>query len=1142
MTEEFTDLWTRRRFMAGAAAAGLALRAPGMLGQPQDGVVPRSAASSPEEITGAVRGLMKGATARPLRYRPVDGGFVIEGGKEFFNRPLYGPNTAFRVDAGDLPEFSLYMPGHGGNLRLGVASERGAKWLFEAAQVRSEYRAGQMRYSVRDTLLGEGEVVVELVTLGAGAGLHVRVLAKDVSDGVRLVWGFGGASGRKGKRGGDIGCESEPVAQFFQVRPDECRGDVYEVSGASARLKSNAVNLEMVFPQGTTLGVGDARRWNAGCLPLQQSAGQANGLPVLVGSVAMVSGRELHMVIRREAEEQAALPDDLASVFAGRTAQLEKLAATLAVATPDEFVNAMGAALPIAGDALWDDAQRCVMHGAVAWRQPLAGWRGPYVLDALGWHERFREHARHWIAKQNTSAVTTGSPAEGTPDAGSHLSRSENLLHSRGDISHNHYDMNLVFFDAVLRHLGWTGDVAFAREIWPALVMHLEWERRMFRRVYREGGEALPLYEGYACIWASDNLQYNGGGAAHSSAYKFYANRAAAEMARLIGEDGKEYEREAALILEGMRRLLWIKEQGTFGESKDLLGPETVYASPALWSVYHTIDSEVATPREAWLMAAERLGSLRRIPVEGEGVPAGGYLLSCSDWMPYVWSLNLLLLAENMHMALALWQAGMAEEAFGLFKGNVVDSMFQGLTPGNFHMTSQLDAHRQEAQRDFGDPIGIASRALVEGLFGVRPKMLAGRLVIEPGFPRRWDRASLRHADFDLAWRREGRSERLEVASRFTAPLKLELRLRALWIGMPRVTVNGVPIQAKFDAEAVGTPVMVIEVAAAAVWSVEIEWMGEAAAAIPERAIYAAGDRLRLPPGVAMDSIDDPQGCLRDGRVSAAGPHTVFAKRRAGECEWWTPISFEVAKPTTVAAGRAVTGKVEHVNLAGAMTGKITEIFRRSYDAPRSPYCSLAIPEQGVGAWAAFDTQPKIDDAGLRMAGGVLRTPFGATFATPSDASTSNCVFLSCWRQDRPAVKVPLAGKARRIFLLMAGSTFPQCSRMTHAVVRVRYDDGSASQMELRNPETWWPIEQDYLIDDYLFVNDAPIPTRVDLKTGKVRVLDRESFKGRGRAVEGGAASVFEMELAEQKQLAELEVEVKLYGVVVALMAASLER
>ena len=79
----------------------------------------------------------------------------------------------------------------------------------------------------------------------------------------------------------------------------------------------------------------------------------------------------------------------------------------------------------------------------------------------------------------------------------------------------------------------------------------------------------------------------------------------------------------------------------------------------------------------------------------------------------------------------------------------------------------------------------------------------------------------------------------------------------------------------------------------------------------------------------------------------------------------------------------------------------------------------------------------------------------------------------------------------------MAGSTLPQCSRMQHGVVSIHYADGSAAKLALRNPETWWPIEQDYLLDDYLFVNNAPLPPRVDLRTGQTRVLNRETFHGK---------------------------------------------
>ncbi len=130
----------------------------------------------------------------------------------------------------------------------------------------------------------------------------------------------------------------------------------------------------------------------------------------------------------------------------------------------------------------------------------------------------------------------------------------------------------------------------------------------------------------------------------------------------------------------------------------------------------------------------------------------------------------------------------------------------------------------------------------------------------------------------------------------------------------------------------------------------------------------------------------------------------------------------------------------------------------------------------------------------------------------------------------------------RTLSLLMAGTTQPQCSRMVHAVVRVRYADGTSTSLELRNPDNWWPIEQDYLIDDYLFRDTVAPPTRVDLQTGRVRTLDLASFRGRGREVPGGAANVLHLPLDPARDLAAMEIDVKLYGVVVALIAATLSR
>src|ERR1700722_20216625 len=104
--------WSRRRFLAvsgGAAAqAAAGLKGLGQAGGSSAGVAaaqranvqdPAAAMPPPGVITGGIQPLMESMTARPLRYRPVGGEFVIRNGGEYFNRPIYGPSSP--TQAGD---------------------------------------------------------------------------------------------------------------------------------------------------------------------------------------------------------------------------------------------------------------------------------------------------------------------------------------------------------------------------------------------------------------------------------------------------------------------------------------------------------------------------------------------------------------------------------------------------------------------------------------------------------------------------------------------------------------------------------------------------------------------------------------------------------------------------------------------------------------------------------------------------------------------------------------------------------------------------------------------------------------------------------------------------------------------------------
>ena len=57
---------------------------------------------------------------------------------------------------------------------------------------------------------------------------------------------------------------------------------------------------------------------------------------------------------------------------------------------------------------------------------------------------------------------------------------------------------------------------------------------------------------------------------------------------------------------------------------------------------------------------------------------------------------------------------------------NSINEIKNNSSPANFGQISHYDAARGECYRDFGDCIGISSRTLIQGLFGIVPQALDG--------------------------------------------------------------------------------------------------------------------------------------------------------------------------------------------------------------------------------------------------------------------------------------------------------------------------------------------------------------------------------------------------------------------------------
>ena len=449
------------------------------------------------------------------------------------------------------------------------------------------------------------------------------------------------------------------------------------------------------------------------------------------------------------------------------------LASRLQFETPDPYINPLGEALVLAADGDWDG--QTWLHGCVGWRMPLAGWRAAYVGDVLGWNERAVSHFDAYAKSQVTEVpATIPHPSQ---DSTLNLARAEKRwgtqMYSNGYICRNperndqmhHYDMNLNYIDELLWHFQYDADTAYMKKMWPVITSHLAWEKRN----YDPDGD--HLYGAYCCIWASDALYYSGGAVTHSSAYNYRGNKLAARMAEMIGQDPKPYQDEADAILKAMNERLWMPQKGVWAECQDVLGLKRLHDHPAVWSIYTPIDCGACTPEQAYQATRYVDDQIPHIDI-GNGYQT----ISTTDWLPYDWSINNVAAAEVMHTALAYFEAGRHEEAFRLMKANVLDQMYYGKSPANFGQISQYDAARGECYRDFGDCIGISSRTLLQGLFGIIPQAIDGQCIIRPGFPSEWDSASVKTPYLEYKFTRKDGKDVYEITQHFRHPLKIVFR------------------------------------------------------------------------------------------------------------------------------------------------------------------------------------------------------------------------------------------------------------------------------------------------------------------------------------------------------------------------------
>ena len=1195
---------------------------------------------------------------RVIRYQPDGRDFVIINGERRFNRALYGTNTGYRVEGGDLPEFAQYMPDMGGNLKFGIIVEEKSKWLIESDTIVARYRPGSMLYTIKDKLFGKGQLNIQLLAMADAEGFIVKIESQNIPSNVQLFWAFGGISGKRFSRGGDIGFDPE---SSFYLLPEYCVDNIYKLKDGAFttyyiprkikskldieqwRTKTEEEKLEVmkpvsgIYPPQSRINISDAEYQSS---PLDFSDSGAGDHPAITGTLLLDQPNAIYFSLYMPESIGAVNYKILDEMFNKAEEVRKELAGRIEVNTPDKYINTLGGALSVAADAIYQEPS--YLHGAIAWRMWLNGWRGASCADALGWHDRAKAHFSGYIQSQVTE------PASGpvVPDTSRHFARQKEVMGTsmfssgyicrepNGKFRPHHYDMNLVFIDQLLTHYLNTGDIDYIKETWPAIKLHLAWEKRNF------DGDDDGLYDAYCCIWASDAVEYNGGKVSYSSAYNYRANKMAAKIAQLAGEDPKPYREEADKILKALKGQLWLPHLGRYAEYRDVFGEGKTHDMPGIWTIYHTLDEGVADPFQAYQSTRYIDEEIPHIPVIAKGLEEGYYTISTTNWHPYTWSVNNVALAEVMHTSLAYWQASRSQDAYLLWKSALLESMYLGASPGNFQQISYYDAMRGELYRDFADPIGMVSRTLIEGLFGIKPNALTDTLTIQPGFPQEWDHASIKTPDITINYKREENSDKYTIHQSFPTQMNLKLKVNACKEKVNFVKVNGKKVSWQVVDNAVGVPQMQICVDKSVNYTIEIVWEGKDIKRMEKSFVTVNTGTISLnPPYTEFVDYYDPQGVFSNVSISGSsasgtfdsisGFHTVFIKVKQGGFTWWMPFDLELTEPVEINvvdenqengiavkiknneensyhrgeiyinnvrvsgseirigskkesdaiyipfkylvhgsnsikfSGNGVTAEevfidwdlplskecnFDLVDISELYNDKITQIFQHKYLSPRSEYPTLQTPWQGIGNWCYPWINPEINDSGLRNIAGSddkIELPQGIPFTTPSDTNKTNVMFVSQWDNFPSEIVVPLSGKSSHAYLMMTGTTNPMQSRFTNGEVVFTYTDGSQDVLELKNPEIWWPIEQDYYTDGYAFNIDYPKPWRVHLKTGLITrgFDDYSKIKGFSNyAIDGGAATILDMPLNADKTLKSVTVKAVANEVIIGLMSLTLVR
>jgi len=1082
---------SRREFVGAAAASAGALMVRGAFG-----------ASKDSRDVPATR-----ATAQP-RYSVEGDAIVGRGSTRYFgNRPLYVNNRNSFVMAGDRP-LIRYVQDHymfGTFMVSFVRGDAPSRWLHFADDIVSAYEAGRMTWLVRDRAFAGATISLSAVPMSGVGGMAIRVQVQGAEAGDRLIWAYGGAYSNSNAMFGlswEIDPSGNPLLLERAFSSDESAGNDARVMGGGFSLHKDTATSFGKCSVPCRIGVGDASSVRD---PIALMASSMQKLPIIWGAIESEGLQDAHLAIRGfidpVATESAVMPAlDPPADFAAGLQYKQTIANRIVVTTPDAHLNAMASAAAVAVDGVWYPPT--FVHGAMGWNIPFPGWRTIYGGTVLGWHDRVKAEAEHYIGFQVRSSNKLNAQAD--PATLLCLQGSQSRFNGVGRIDRDQdiYNMQEQFFDQIVYDWRATADPQLESLLRPALELHLQWMRECFDP--DEDG----VYESYINTWPTDSVWYNGGGAVESSMYAYRGHAAARDMARRANDSQSAAFHAGILekIRKGFFEKLWIPRKGHAGTYREQSGHKRLHEDAWLYSIFLPIDAGDLLTRE---QAAQSL-RYTETGLQNDQMPLGGRTVFYSNWAPGISSVRANAPGENHHLALAYFQTGLAEDGWDILRGTFMETGFGAAVPGNLGALGVTD---------FGDFLHPFCRTLVEGLFGYAPDYPNSVVNISPQFPAEWNEASIKTPDVALGFERADGKTTLRVGLAREAAMSVRLPVRAghvnsvmidgeeaRWELLPGFGQSIVRLHIPSRTNAIvtiGTSAPLPQFEA----KILQENVGEA--------IVLRADRARIV------SFSDPQATLSDASVSdgvitgtlaanAAGHHTVIARVDAEGAPQLRLFHIDITDRAAEQLLRAKTveripkrARWELIDISAALNADIRTIFCQKYLSPRPDTVSVRLGVDGYSPWTFpfWKAAPPVIEldrvSGMRDKSGRLVTPQGVPFHWGKAAIERNIAFTSQWDNWPDRISLPVNRSGDAAFLLIAGSTNPMQCHIANAVIRFRYADGISETLELIPPINYWnlapisysvasggsseSIRCDYTDPSVAFVVPKPYPQTVEL-------------------------------------------------------------